>query len=287
MRGSTRLILGAATALLVLSCSKPEPVTVKDPGTYVVDTANIIDAGVEAELERWLGDLERQTTAQVKVLTVRTIEGEDWFGFVQRHAELWKLGQKEKDNGALIAVTVQERKVRIHTGDGLEGVLPDSWCGSASREVAGAHFKKEQYSEGIRKLTTAVVNEIAADAGVTLGGVSSYRYQPSGGQTSRGRQPRGARTDRRSRHVFCCSSGLFPLFVLLMIVSTLFRRRRHYGAWGGGFGRALFWGMLFGGGLGRGRSSWGGGFGGGSGGFGGGSFGGGGSFSGGGGGASW
>ena len=115
-------------------------VTVRDSGSYVIDAANIIDPASEQQMNLWLAELEQKTTAQVKVLTVTTIDGEDFFGFVQRHAKLWELGRKGKDNGALIALAIQERKVRIHTGYGLEGAMPDSWCGSVSRVVAKKFF---------------------------------------------------------------------------------------------------------------------------------------------------
>ena len=155
MRGSTsRFLPGLA---LVLSLAAPAllapaagaAVTVKDPGTYVVDTAGLIDAGTERRVEGWLRELEQKTTAQVKILTVPTTDGEDIVGFAQRHAEAWKLGRKGKDNGALIALTLKERKVRIHTGYGLEGVLPDSWAGTASRRVAADFFSKGKYAEGL------------------------------------------------------------------------------------------------------------------------------------------
>ena len=112
-------------------------VSVSDPGTYVVDQADIIGPSAERQLEGWLQELAQKTTAQVKVLTVPTTEGEDFFTFVHRHAESWKLGQKVKDNGALIALALQERRVRIHTGYGLEGALPDSGTGS-ERSVHGS-----------------------------------------------------------------------------------------------------------------------------------------------------
>ena len=195
----------------------------------------------------------------MKVLTVRTTEGEGIFEFTQRHAELWKLGQKEKENGVLIVIAFEDREARIHPGYGLEGVLPDSWCGSLWREVRQQYFKQEQYSAGIQKLANAVAAEIAADAGVTLEGSDGKRFQP-----------------RRSgplRYV-----GI--VVVILMVIASFFGRRMNRGGRGyrrGFAGSMILWG---------GASGWGGGsFGGGS--FGGGSFGGGGGFGGAGGGGSW
>ena len=81
-------------------------ITIPDPGSYVVDQAGVIEGPVKTQLEGWLRELEQKTTAQVKVLTVASTEGEDFFTFVHRHAEQWKLGKKGQDNGALIALAV-------------------------------------------------------------------------------------------------------------------------------------------------------------------------------------
>ena len=134
----------AVGVLLILPALSWGEVFVPDPGTYVVDSAGIIDPGTERQLEGWLRELEQKTTAQVKVLTVDSTQGEPFFSFVHRHAEAWKLGRKGQDNGALIALALKERKVRIHTGYGLEGALPDSWAGSASRAVASQFFRQAQ-----------------------------------------------------------------------------------------------------------------------------------------------
>lgn len=250
-------------------------VTVRDPGTFVVDHARILDAATVQQVESLLNELEQKTTAQVKVLTVRSTEGEPVFDFTHRHAELWKLGRTGKDNGALIVVAVEDREVRIHTGYGLEGALPDSWIGSASRDIFAAHFRRGDYSRGVYQGTLAVANRIATDANVTLSG---------GTQSSPGPAP-----NRRPGTVSCV--GIIPLLMLIIIISAASRRRRHQRRWGGGLGDAIFWGTVIRG-LGNGgrRSGrgFGGGFGGGFGrGFGGGSFGGGGRFGGGGGGARW
>lgn len=250
-------------------------VTVSDPGTYVVDRAGIVDDRIEASLNGWLRELEQKTTAQVKVLTVATTNGEDFFSFVQRHAENWQLGKKGKDNGALIAVAVAERKVRMQTGYGLEAVLPDSWCGSLSRSVFAANFRAGKFSDGIFEGTVAVANKIADDAKVTLTGIPNLRHR----QKVNGPSP---------------IAGLIPVVVVVLVVLFASRRGRRRGGWGGGgLWNTIVWSSILRDGLrgGRGFSGFGGfggGFGGrgGGGGFGG-SFGGGGRFGGGGGGASW
>ena len=94
----------AAFCVVAFAAVARAEVTVPDPGTFVVDRAGIVDGRVEAQIESWLRELAQKTTAQVKVLTVSNLDGEDVFEFAQRHAELWKLGRKGRDNGALIVV---------------------------------------------------------------------------------------------------------------------------------------------------------------------------------------
>ena len=137
-------------------------VTIRDPGTFVVDHGGIISAGHRRTLEAWLAELQQKTGIQVKILTVKNMDGEDVFSFAQRHAELWKLGRKGKDDGALLVAALKERKLRIQTGYGLEGTLPDSWCGSLSRDVAKRYFKRGQYSDGMVQLTGNVAHKVAA-----------------------------------------------------------------------------------------------------------------------------
>lgn len=256
-------------------------VTVPDPGTYIVDRAGIVDAQQENLLEGWLRELEQKTTAQVKVLTVSSLEGEDVSSFAQRHAERWKLGRSGKDNGALIVVVPksagQRGEVRIHTGYGLEAIMPDSWAGSLSRKVRDEYFKEGRYSEGIYTLTVTVANTVAEAANTQLSGMPVLRHSRRGG---RGVDAGG---------LVC--GGLVPLLIIVLIISSLGRRRYHRRWGGGGVWEAIILGQLLSRLAGGGRRWGGGGFGSGFGrGFGGGfggSFGGGGHFGGGGGGASW
>lgn len=260
------IIVFAASAL-------PAEVTVKDPGTFVVDRANIINSTMESRMEAWLKELEQKTTAQVKVLTVPSLEGESAFDFSHRHAELWKLGRQGKDNGVLIVVALKERRYFIQVGNGLEGLLPDSWCGTLLRQELVPYFKKNQFSEGLFRVSATIANRIAADANVTLTGMPKFQQ---------------VRRARRVRPGGVACGGMMPLFILLIVFSSASRRSRHRGRWGGGgFLQAMLIGSVMSNMLGGGRGSrWGGG-GGFGGGFGGGSFGGGGGFGGGGAGGGW
>jgi len=247
---------------------------VEDFDLRVVDAAKIIDPATRHRIEGWLAELEQKTGAQVKVLTVRSTEGDEFFDFVQRHFRAWKLGQKKKNNGALIALTVAERQVRIHTGYGLEGALPDSWCGSLAQRVAKTYFAQGRYAEGLSELTVAVVKRVADDAGVTVTGLP---------------EPRATQPEVREVSIFWVLALILIVFVVLQWIG---RQNRYQRRWGGGLWDALYWGSVLND-MGRSRGGWStsgggfGGFGGGGGGGFGGSVGGGGSSGGGGGGASW
>ena len=281
MRGNRRQtrkrVVGLAVALSLIAIARDAraEVTIQDPGTFVVDRAGVIDARVARQLEGWLRELHQKTKTQLKVLIVPTTDGEDFFGFVQRHAELWKLGTKGKDNGVLIAVAIKERKYRIQVGYGLEAVLPDSWCGSIQRQLFVPNFRAGKFSKGIYEGTVAVANKIAGAANVSLSGMPKMRH---------GRA-------RRVRQGGYACGGIMPLMIMMIVFSSMGRRRRHRGRWGGGgMLSGMMLGGMMGGMLGGRRSGWGGGgFGGGGfgGGFGGGSFGGGGGFGGGGAGGGW
>jgi uncharacterized protein len=261
-------VWGAALVLGLLPTCVDAEVVIDDDGTFVIDSAGVFDDDAEQRLESWLRELEQKTTAQVKVLTLPTTEDEPIFDFSQRTFERWRLGAEREDNGGLIVLAVNDRQVRVHTGYGLEPTLPDSWCGTNSRDVAATYFRRGAYAEGISELALRAARRIAVEEGVTLTGVP---------------EPQGAAdTEIPWNLIFVL------IFWIIVFVYWLWPRQQGWSGRssrrGGGWWYAPIstWGDG-GGSFGGGGFS--GGFGGG--GFGGGSFGGGGSSGGGGGGASW
>ena len=170
------LALLLAAALPAAAVSPPVPAT---PPDYVVDLAGVVDEASEARLNALLRDLERQTTAQVLVLTVRSLEGEalEAFSLDVAHNR-WKLGQKGKDNGVLITLALQERRYRIEVGYGLEAVLPDSAVGGIGREVLVPAFRAGDYGGGLAAAAAAIAERVAAAAGVRLEGLPAAGFAP-------------------------------------------------------------------------------------------------------------
>ena len=121
--------------------------------------------------------MEQKTTAQVAVVTVKTTRPETIQQFSVRLFDQWKIGQKGKDNGALLVVALEDREAWITTGYGLEGALPDIICSKIVREAMIPYFKNEQYSKGIQEGVMAIGSFIAKEYNVEIAGQKNYNFQ--------------------------------------------------------------------------------------------------------------
>src|SRR5215472_2504979 len=135
----------------------------------VVDEAHILSDGARAQLTSTLKAHEDATTNQVVVLTVPTLSGSDIESYANNVFHTWKLGQKGKDNGVLIVVVPNDRKMRIEVGYGLEGTLPDGAAGQIIRTWMTPAFKAGNYDKGVEDGVTAIVARLEghAPAGLT------------------------------------------------------------------------------------------------------------------------
>ncbi|MBQ7158437.1 MAG: TPM domain-containing protein [Treponema sp.] len=115
----------------------------------VMDTAGVVDAKTEAELNKYLMAVSEQTGVQVAVLTVPNLGGESIEEYSMAVAEKWQLGQKKEDNGVLLTVAMAEHALRIEVGYGLEGLLTDTKCGLIIRNGITPQFKDGDYTQGI------------------------------------------------------------------------------------------------------------------------------------------
>ena len=122
----------------------------------VFDQANILTATEKQNLEQQIRNIYNQGKAQIGIIIVSTTGSEDIFDFAMRVAEQWKLGSAKQDNGLLIAVAVNDRKIHIATGYGLEGVLPDIIASRIIRNQITPAFQQGQYAQGMQ----AGMNEI-------------------------------------------------------------------------------------------------------------------------------
>jgi len=235
-----------AVAAPLFAVGPPVPAS---PPNYMVDLAGIIDDGVEIRMNSMLRELQQQTTAQVVVLTLPTLDGESLEAFsIDLAHNRWKLGQKGKDNGVLLTLAMQERKYRIEVGYGLEGVLPDSLVGSLGRQVLVPAFRAGDFGGGIAAMAGELAARVAAASGVTLSGAPPVAV----------RRP-GRSAEKPGPLATVLALLLIPLFIYLLIrhprlliLMLLASRGGSRGSWGGGGGG---FGGGGGGGFGGGGSS--------------------------------
>jgi uncharacterized protein len=134
----------------------------------VVDDAHILSDPARARLAAALKAHEDATTNQVVVLTVPTLNGTDIESYANHVFHTWKLGQTGKDNGVLVVVVPNDRKMRIEVGYGLEGSLPDGAAGEIIRRWMTPAFKAGDYDKGIEDGTAAIVARLEGHAPVGL-----------------------------------------------------------------------------------------------------------------------
>jgi uncharacterized protein len=115
----------------------------------VVDQTGTLSAGDIASLTQKLKDLETRKGSQVAVLIVPTTQPEAIEQFSIRAAEAWKIGRKKIDDGALLVVAKDDRKLRIEVGYGLEGSLTDATAGRIINEVIVPKFRNGDFAGGI------------------------------------------------------------------------------------------------------------------------------------------
>lgn len=149
---------------VLLFCALPSAVfAYTSPGApagYVNDFANVITDGTQSELESILTTEQAETSNQVTVVTVATI-GDDYIeNYAEKLFKEWGIGTKNKDNGVLILLAIEDRKVRIEVGYGLEGALPDSVADSIIRNQMVPSLKSGDYDAAARNAVSAIVSAI-------------------------------------------------------------------------------------------------------------------------------
>ena len=228
---------------------------------YVVDEAGVGPSGDEKQINHFLKEFEKQTTAQMAVYTTQTLKNRgDASMFATELGQKWGVGDKKKDNGITVLIVPADRKYFTATGRGVEGVLPDSLVGQLQRDILVPAFESGEYGPGLRKYLHQLALRVGEEAGADTAkygamlGVDGGKYVPP----KEGRRKGGRRGT--------LGNIIWLIMLLVFGVGGFFGRGRRRGmgllflaGFGGGFG-GRGGGGGFGGGFGGGG---GGGFGGG------------------------
>ena len=249
------LFAAAFTSLLVFEARAAEVIPPK-PAHYFNDYAGLVSQGTADRLDNQLTQFERDTSTQVVVAVYPKMQSDsDIADYTRRVAQAWSVGQKKENNGVVLFVFPQDRKVFIQTGYGAEGALPDATAFDITERHIKPHFRTQDYDGGLTEGVDLICKALRGE------------YKGSGKTVAEGNQGNTSGG----------GGALIFLIILVIIIIVMVRRQKKHGYRYSGFGGPFVGGWS--GSSGGGWSSGGGG--------GGGFSGGGGSFGGGGAGSSW
>lgn len=210
---------------------------------FVNDFANVISNADEEKMQQQGEALFKECGAQVVVVTVKSLNGEDLESYSLNLARSWRIGSDKNDDGILLLLAVDERKVRIEVGYGLEGALPDSKTGRILDTYGVDRFKKNDFSTGLAAVYDSLINEVYIEKGL----------DPADGYT-----PVEDYSLTTKEKVI--TYGIIALIVFAFIFTNRGKRKRGFVYYGGGFGGGGFSGSgSSGGGFSGGGGSFGGG----------------------------
>jgi uncharacterized protein len=176
-RTSFRLGTGGwrtAVGSIVLLCASLAALAVTYPALTgrVVDQAGIISADTRSAIEPKLVDLESKSGIQLVVATITSLEGQEIEPYANELFRSWKLGEKTKNNGVLLLVAPNERRVRIEVGYGLEGTLTDALSKVIITNAITPQFKSGDFNGGIARGVDDIITVLTTDA-------SEWQKRPS------------------------------------------------------------------------------------------------------------
>jgi len=206
------------------------------PTGHLNDLAKVLDPASADSIESLAVELQEKTGSELAVVTTPDLGGEEIEAVATDLFSRWGIGRKGENDGVLILLAVQERRVRIEPGYGLEGVLPDGRCGGIIRRVMGPDLSANRFGTGLLRGAQAVSAAIAQEKGVRLTGAGGVEPPPIEG----------------AEHIGLPGLALLLviLFFFLVLGSAFGRATRGrrgwsdwsgrgggwYGPWGGGFG---------------------------------------------------
>ncbi len=235
------LIISSLFLIMVVPGFGQETIPEK-PASWVNDYANVLSSSQNQTLEKQLSDLEKRSSNQIFIAIFNRLPENTYLeGFTVDLYEKWRPGLADQDNGILIVVFIEDRKMRIEVGYGLEDVVTDAQSGMLIRDVIGPEFKKGNYFAGLNNALKMLIPAVEG----------KYKLPVAGKKQKKDGLPLGF---------------FITGFFILIVLSRIFRgpRSRGYGTTrrGTGFGGPVIWGGFGGGSSGGGGGGFSGGFGG-------------------------
>jgi uncharacterized protein len=176
------------------------------PVGAVNDFARVIPPEYKNRMESLSREVLEKTGTAIVVVTVENIGDNELSDYVNRLYKAWGIGKKGEDRGVLIFLTLKERKFRIETGYGVEGILPDGLVGEIRDRYAIPYFKKGDFGQGLSNTVTALASVVAKAANVSITGGAPVEQQ--------GEKKVGQR------------GSVLPLIILVVILVSLLGTRQ-------------------------------------------------------------
>ncbi len=129
----------------------------------VVDKAKILSINERQELSSLLEEHEKQTSNQIVIVTLNSLNGYDIADFGYQLGRHWGIGQKDKNNGVLLIVSMVEKKIRIEVGYGLEGALSDKRAHEIIEYILKPNFRRNEFYNGIYEASNAIIKSIKGE----------------------------------------------------------------------------------------------------------------------------
>jgi uncharacterized protein len=166
------IFLGLLLVAALLAATAALALTFPPLSGRVVDQANIIPADKRTAMETKLADLETKSGIQLVVATVSSLEGQEIEPYANELFRAWKLGEKDKNNGVLLLVAPNEKRVRIEVGYGLEGTLTDALSKIIITNAIAPRFKAGDFGDGVSRGVDDIITVLTTDS-------SEWQKRPS------------------------------------------------------------------------------------------------------------
>jgi len=181
-RGRLRAVVIAAVAVVAFVCAVAAEPTFPTLTGRIVDQAGLLDAAARSRIEEKLKELETKTTTQLVVVTLPSLGGYDIADYGYQLGRHWGIGQKGTNNGALLIVAPNERRVRIEVGYGLEGTLTDAVSRLIVDHAILPRFRTKDFAGGIERGVDDIVQVLSGDADDFKRRAAERDSRPRGGE---------------------------------------------------------------------------------------------------------